>query len=238
MSLAKLPFILTAALGFHVAVTSPNAPSRDEAVVPTGISESILLPIIIWGHPLLKGVYWAGTVAEVTTILTPYISSLLPPSIRSILDLLGSHKMANMPITRPYMLGSGLVVFAGLLRWFCYRELGRLFTFALSFRKGHRLVTTGPYSVVRHPSYTGAIISMAGICIMHGSRGSWLRESGVLDMIGVKELVFAWVAVRFLAIASLVKRIPKEDDMMKASFQEEWLGWASRVKYRLIPGIY
>ncbi|KAH7928433.1 hypothetical protein BV22DRAFT_1192835 [Leucogyrophana mollusca] len=235
MSLIKVPLILSAALGFHIAVTTPNVPSTDERVPPSGIPETFLFNVIVWGHPVLKGVYWAGTIAEVTSMIGRHVVHSLPQSVLSTPDRILTPS-AN--ITPAFIVGSMLIVSAGLLRWFCYRELGRLFTFALSVRKGHKLVTTGPYSVVRHPSYTGAIICMIGVCIMHGSRGSWLRESGILDVIGVKELVMTWLVIRILAVVSLVKRIPKEDEMMKENFQDEWLDWSSRVKYRLIPGIY
>ncbi|KAH7928432.1 hypothetical protein BV22DRAFT_1058956 [Leucogyrophana mollusca] len=238
MSLVRLPFVFSAAIGFHTAVTSPNAPSATEAVPISSIREAFMAPVVTWGCDFLKAVYWTGTVAEVTAILYPHVASSLPKALRSALATLSSPQFQNVPITRTLVVGSMLATSGGLIRWLCYRELGRLFTFSLSFREGHKLVTTGPYSVVRHPSYTAAITCMVGICIMHGSRGSWLRESGVLGVTGVKAVILPWLAMYGFSMVALVMRVPKEDAMMRANFKDEWLAWVRNVKYRLIPGIY
>jgi protein-S-isoprenylcysteine O-methyltransferase Ste14 len=29
-----------------------------------------------------------------------------------------------------------------------------------------------------------------------------------------------------------------EDEMMKKQFGEEWVAWSSKVKYRMIPGVF
>ncbi|KAF8351913.1 hypothetical protein F5887DRAFT_933008 [Amanita rubescens] len=50
----------------------------------------------------------------------------------------------------------------------------------MSVAKDHRLVTTGPYSIVRHPSYTGGFMATTSIFLLHASQGSWVRESGLL----------------------------------------------------------
>ncbi|KAH7911727.1 hypothetical protein BJ138DRAFT_1172386 [Hygrophoropsis aurantiaca] len=236
MSLVRLPFVLPAVLGFHIAVTSPNVPSSGEAVPTLTIREKFLFPVVRWGCGFLKVVYWAGTMAEVAAVLSSYRS--LPQPLDPVLATISSRSFETAPLTKGFMLGSALVVTGGFLRWLCYRELGRLFTFSISFRKGHKLVTTGPYSVVRHPSYTAAILCMAGTFIMHGSRGSWLRESGILQVTGVKQIVLSWVGIYAFAIAGLVMRIPEEDAMMRTNFKDQWFAWVKSVKYRLIPGIY
>lgn len=79
---------------------------------------------------------------------------------RTLLDP-GGHKDA-IHITPMFLLGVILATIGGYIRHRCYQELGVMFTFELSIRKDHRLVTTGPYRIVRHPGYTAAFITMAG----------------------------------------------------------------------------
>ncbi|KAF8961634.1 hypothetical protein BDZ97DRAFT_1733622, partial [Flammula alnicola] len=79
----------------------------------------------------------------------------------------------------PVTLASAVLVgFGAALRYLCYREMGRHFTYSIILVENHKLVTTGPYSVVRHPSYTGATCVYIGVFLWHFAPGSWLRESG------------------------------------------------------------
>ncbi|KAG2069495.1 hypothetical protein BDR04DRAFT_1021430, partial [Suillus decipiens] len=137
-----------------------------------------------------------------------------------------------------FIVGTALAVAGGLTRWWCYRTLGRFFTFQLSVRKGHHIVTTGPYAVIRHPSYTAAFIQITGMVILHGSPTSWLRRSGVLDIPGLKLVVVAWLAQMTLTTINIMYRVNKEDEALKSALGDEWERWAKVVRYRLIPGVY
>jgi protein-S-isoprenylcysteine O-methyltransferase Ste14 len=62
----------------------------------------------------------------------------------------------------------GSVVLAcgvGLRRW-AIAVLGRFFTRDVMIREGHTLISTGPYRLLRHPSYTGLILAMLGYGLM------------------------------------------------------------------------
>jgi len=45
-----------------------------------------------------------------------------------------------------------------------------MFTFEMSIRKNHKLITSGPYAIVRHPSYVGVILVASGLMLIHGSK--------------------------------------------------------------------
>lgn len=49
------------------------------------------------------------------------------------------------------------------LRWWSIRHLGRFFTVDVAVAADHRVVDTGPYRLVRHPSYTGLLLQFAGL---------------------------------------------------------------------------
>ena len=135
-------------------------------------------------------------------------------------------------------IGMVFITSAALLRLQCYRTLGRFFTFEVSIRKGHRLVTSGPYSIVRHPSYTAVFFITMGVPLWFMSCGAWLRESGVLATFPGCAAAFGVMAVMLGIAALALQRVPREDKLLKDQFKEEWENWARRVPYALIPWVY
>lgn len=105
--------------------------------------------------------------------------------------------------------------------WFvmtAVRTLGKEWSLAARVREGHRLVTEGPYQIVRNPIYTG----MLGMLLSTGLATShWI---GLL--IG---LVFF--------IAGTVIRVRTEEKILRAEFGPEFDAYATRVP-AIIPGIY
>ncbi|KAG1726618.1 uncharacterized protein EDB91DRAFT_57624 [Suillus paluster] len=235
-SLLKIPLILSSPLALHVAGTPPNTPTSYDIVHYSSI-EWILMQDTKYGLPLAKALSWAVAFTEVAVIASRVVDpTTLPSGMQETVGLLRT--IQDMPINSHLISGAALMAVGGLLRWWCFRTLGRFFTFELSVRKGHKLVTTGPYSVVRHPSYLGAVVLSIGMFILHGSWSSFLRRSGVLNIFGLKAIMLALLAQRIIAITSLVLRIGHEDEMVKSIFKDEWENWAKVVKYRLLPGIY
>ena len=66
---------------------------------------------------------------------------------------------------------TGLVLFvAGLImRWIAIIHLGRFFTVNVAIAKDHKLITSGPYRFLRHPSYTGTLLMFFGfgLCMLN-----------------------------------------------------------------------
>src|SRR6187402_3003647 len=58
------------------------------------------------------------------------------------------------------LFGLGLV-----LRWYSISYLGRFFTVTVAIHSGHEIIDTGPYARIRHPSYTGALLSFLGLAL-------------------------------------------------------------------------
>jgi protein-S-isoprenylcysteine O-methyltransferase Ste14 len=140
----------------------------------------------------------------------------------------------------PEYLAAWLLAMSGLaLRRSCYHALGRLFTYELSIRKDHHLVTTGPYAVVRHPSYTGVAMCVSGATISFILPGSWL--GGCSDLLSGDKLCSTVTIAGVVGaplILLLTGRIGKEDEILRQRFGEEWDAWRVRVPYKLIPGVY
>jgi len=65
----------------------------------------------------------------------------------------------------PFWLGAAVTI-AGLLFAVWAREhLGRNWSRSVTIKQDHELITTGPYSVVRHPIYTGILAGFLGMAI-------------------------------------------------------------------------
>ena len=144
----------------------------------------------------------------------------------------------GIELTLQSTIGMVFITSAALLRLQCYRTLGRFFTFEVSIRKGHQLVTTGPYSIVRHPSYSAVFLMDIGMILWFLSGGAWLMESGVLVSLAGRTVVFGIMVVLSGLTVSVCRRVAPEDGLLKDQFKEEWENWAQRVPYALIPWVY
>jgi protein-S-isoprenylcysteine O-methyltransferase Ste14 len=134
--------------------------------------------------------------------------------------------------------------------------MGRLFTFEMSIRNDHKLISDGPYAWVRHPAYTGLFSIFIGLGLWHATKVRYrfaklqvslglTHDKGFLcDRVWrIKSFLgrgTALVQVALVAIVSsgLVARIRKEDDALRKTFGKQWDEWATQVPYKLIPGIY
>ena len=134
------------------------------------------------------------------------------------------------------MAGTALGIGGGALRAWCYRELGKYFTFEMSIMKDHQLVTTGPYRIVRHPSYTGGIMLVLCVFLLHATKGSWVRESGILRHLSAKIAAGIFTFIIAVALGAL-SRMKAEDRVLQRRFGDKWDAWAAKVRYMIIPGI-
>ncbi|KAF9228230.1 hypothetical protein BS17DRAFT_773308 [Gyrodon lividus] len=218
---SRLSLSVLTAIAFHVTATSPTGGGFAFGEAPSKISlVELTMRVLLKCKGVVKILYWGLTASEAMHAV-----------VSSPDDCGGS-----VPIT--FLLGAILAIAGSLTRFMCYRTLGNLFTFTFSVQPGHKLITHGPYSIVRHPSYTSFAACVLGIVVAQGSHGSWIRESGMLDALWVKFMVLVWLFSMGVTIICLFLRTREEDEKMKEMFGDEWNEWASRVRYRLVPGVY
>jgi protein-S-isoprenylcysteine O-methyltransferase Ste14 len=67
------------------------------------------------------------------------------------------------------------------------RAQGPQFSCAVSIQQEHRLATSGPYRWMRHPAYTGAIGTIAGLSLVFGNPAAAAIMTG---------LVWIWMETR------------------------------------------
>ncbi len=124
------------------------------------------------------------------------------------------------PDTWDMMMSVGLItLLAGLaFRIWAIITLGRNFTSSVQIVDHHQLITSGPYSIVRHPSYLGAYLAFAGSA---GLLHSWL---GLI------------VSCVLMGLAYMI-RIRAEEEVMVGQFGREYVEYMGRVK-RMVPGLW
>lgn len=140
------------------------------------------------------------------------------------------------PLNCRLVSGTLLTALASALRLSSFRSLGHHFTYHLAILPSHKLVTTGPYAYVRHPSYIALPLIISGCALSFTSQGTvlreWIGESNADGVVMSVLIVMLYVGWQF------VKRAEVEDRVLKEEFGKEWEEWARVVKYRFIPGLY
>lgn len=232
-NLLKIPLIFLVTYGIHVSHVPPNKAPTSEHIPSKNFLEDLFTWTMIARQLLLKITIWSvGSVEAVAILMNRWESS------RKIAHLLaGRARPTELALSLSSTLGF-VIVFAGtFLRVWCYRAMASQFTFNITLRANHKLITTGPYSFVRHPSYAALLIQYVGAFIWYSSPGSWMMESGVLEYPMARLILGLLVLLRFVTIGALLARIPVEDAMLKNTFGNEWDDWDRKVPYALCPGI-
>ena len=69
-----------------------------------------------------------------------------------------------IPGDRMLLFGTGifLILAGAAFRWYSIWVLGKFFTQVVSIQAGQTVVEKGPYRFIRHPSYSGAMLSFLG----------------------------------------------------------------------------
>jgi len=113
-----------------------------------------------------------------------------------------------------FVAGVALTFLGSLLRRYCWRTLGQYFTGDVRARPDQPVIRTGPYRLIRHPSYTAAMMMYIGIGLALGNWFSFalctigsiaaysyrvaIEERVLLDTIGEPYRVYMKEAKRFI----------------------------------------
>lgn len=111
------------------------------------------------------------------------------------------------------LLAAGLIV-----RWSAILTLRRFFNTNVAIQDGHKIVRSGPYRVIRHPSYSGLLLAFAGLGVAFGSWPSL-------------------AAVTLPITAAVLYRISVEERALVEAFGEQYIDYRATTK-RLVPWVY
>jgi protein-S-isoprenylcysteine O-methyltransferase len=130
-------------------------------------------------------------------------------------------RVAPLPAPWPqrlYWAGCTMMLIGMPLRWWSVRALAQFFTVDVAIREGHRLIRSGPYRLLRHPSYTGALLTFYGFAL-------------ALADVAAASLMSVPVTVAFLY------RIRIEERVLADAFPDDYPAYARQTK-RLIPFVW
>jgi protein-S-isoprenylcysteine O-methyltransferase Ste14 len=141
--------------------------------------------------------------------------SLLPPVLAALERLWGQPPVYNVAVN---LIGVGAIILGYLLGTVAMLH-NRFFTGQVRIQRdrGHHVVSSGPYRVVRHPGYSGSLLANPGVPLLLDS-------------------VWAWAGVAVVAVIT-VTRTALEDRTLQAELAG-YPAYARRVRYRLLPWIW
>lgn len=207
----------------RICFRRPNPPPSDTHSRDTALQISLL--------PNLREYIFLGLAAGhiLLTAKYPPNPSLLWPNP----EILNPKYFTWSPYVKTWL---GMIYAAGALRIIAFNSLGKNFTFELA--KPTKLVTTGVYAYMQHPSYLpDGIITLANFALfanMDGWVGTFLPASIVELWVETKTLLLVSAAVIWVVVIS--QRVREEEDMLRETFGKEWEEW-HRQTARFIPGI-
>jgi protein-S-isoprenylcysteine O-methyltransferase Ste14 len=117
-----------------------------------------------------------------------------------------------------YVLGIVLMVIGVVFRWYAVVMLGKYFSVRLAIQPGQMVIQAGPYRWIRHPSYTGALITMFGL---------GLAFTNWLSLISI--LVAGFIGYSY--------RVMVEERILIAALGDPYCEYMKRTK-RFIPFVY
>jgi protein-S-isoprenylcysteine O-methyltransferase Ste14 len=120
----------------------------------------------------------------------------------------------------PYQQIIGLILISlGLLiRWSAILKLKESFTVDISVKKDQKIIKDGVYKFVRHPSYTGSLLSFFGLSLMFTN-------------------VFTIIIITIPIMISFLHRINIEEKVLTQVIGTDYIEYSIRTK-KLIPFIY
>jgi protein-S-isoprenylcysteine O-methyltransferase Ste14 len=114
------------------------------------------------------------------------------------------------------VVGDGLIVLSFVVYYFVFEENSYAASLIKTF-EGQKVISTGPYALVRHPKYVGDLFLVLGTPLALGS----------------------WWALAFvvLTIPALAWRILDEEKLLKKDLPG-YIEYTQKVQYRLVPYLW
>lgn len=122
------------------------------------------------------------------------------------------------PLGPSFYSGIALIVSGMAFRIWSIRTLGEFFTANVRVVKGQRVVQSGPYRLLRHPSYTGAIVAAVGTALVFGS------------MLGL-------ALITLLVAPAYAYRMQVEEARLASDLGPEYRDYMRKTR-RLVPFVY
>lgn len=127
---------------------------------------------------------------------------------------------AAIPWFRPQVTIAGIVlmVLGVALRWWAILILGRSFTLDVAVRPRQQVIQSGPYRLIRHPAYSGTLLTLLGVGL------------GLANWASVVALIVG-------GLIGLLYRVQVEERALMEALGQPYVDYMRHTK-RLIPFLY
>ena len=164
-----------------------------------------------------RGLFQKGQPMADRLVLVPFAISFYGQVVSIGLDVFHWHLL---PRPGPFVSEIGLGMFVA--GWVLITMVFQVNAFAAPVVKhqqerGHQVVDTGVYAVVRHPMYTAVAVLLPGMAL-------WLESTAAA--------LFSLVPTALLAVRILV-----EEDFLRRELPG-YEDYTKRVRWRLVPGVW
>ncbi|QAA31070.1 methyltransferase family protein [Clostridium manihotivorum] len=117
-----------------------------------------------------------------------------------------------------FWLGTLFTIAGILLRAYSIWTLRKFFTFNVQVNSNQKIVQTGPYKLIRHPAYSGSILTLIGISFCFRS------FIGILISLIIVSLIYGY-------------RISIEENALIESFKTSYIEYIKNTK-KIVPFIW
>jgi len=148
------------------------------------------------------------------SMLVLFVVPLVTPMVGALGGRL--HWLALRPANPIGWAGVGLAALGLALRIWAMAVLGPRFSPLVAVQREHALETRGPYALVRHPGYLGALLACLGGALAFGS-------GAALPL---------WLVM----LAAQLARVRREEALLAEHFGAPWRAYAARTG-ALLPGL-
>ncbi|MBZ9797899.1 methyltransferase family protein [Mesorhizobium sp. ES1-4] len=156
---------------------------------------AIVLLWLIWVVSWAAAAFWADPVAK-RADLRSEMRYRMVTAFGAVLFLLPAHNYyGRLRLWVPDLAVAWtcvVLIAAGIaFAWWARIHLGRLWSATVTAKADHRVVDTGPYRLVRHPIYSGLLLSVLATMVAKGTvwgiAGTALLIIGVVLKAGLEE---------------------------------------------------
>ena len=164
-----------------------------------------------WG---LSGIRWIIVLLIIIVVFISKRFDILPPCHQAWFTCLYNLFVSHISSLFVEIIGTVFTIIGLVIAVIARKTLADNWSATIDLKKDHKLITTGIYSYIRHPIYTGILLMGLGTVLVSPTL--------------IVALIFLFIFGSFLF------RIKNEEALMTKTFPKEYPSYKKRVK-ALIP---